>query len=322
MATTAPMGWTLLVISLPSHSATPRMRVWRALKARGAAALRDGVYLLPAGPASDAVFREQAEEVRRSGGQARLLPIDGVDTAQGADFRGLFDRSGDYAGLIEAIRRLRAGFMPRTGKAATAQLRRLRRQFEAIRATDYFPGPAAEQAGELLAEAEGALEALASPGEPKPRGGAIRRLDAADFRGRTWATRKRPWVDRLASAWLIKRFIDPRARFLWLADAKKCPARALGFDFDGATFTHVGSRVTFEVLLASFGLENDPALVRIGALVHFLDVGGAPVPEASGVQAVLRGARERCKNDDALLAEARRLFDDLYHNYSLELSDG
>lgn len=298
------------------------MRVWRALKARGAAALRDGVYLLPAGPVAEAVFREQADEVRRSGGQARLLPINGVDAAQGEDFRELFDRSGDYARLIDAIRRQRARISPRTRKTAGAQLRQLRRQLEAIRATDYFPGPAAEQAGELLAEVEGALEALASPGEPKARGGAIRRLDDAAFRGRTWATRKRPWVDRLASAWLIKRFIDPKARFLWLANPKKCPARAIGFDFDGATFTHVGARVTFEVLLASFGLEGDPALLHIGALVHFLDVGGAPVPEASGVQAVLRGARARCRSDDVLLAEARRLFDDLYHNYSLELSDG
>lgn len=315
-------AWLALVISLPSRSATPRMRVWRALRARGAAALRDGVYLLPAGPSSAAVLREQADEVRRSGGQARLLPIDGVDAAQAAEFRSLFDRSQDYARLIEALRRWRNRLAPRTHRHAAAELRRLRRQLEAVRATDYFPGPAAGQAAELLAEAEGALEALASPGEPKGRAGAIRRLDRAAYRGRTWATRRRPWIDRLASAWLIRRFIDPRARFLWLADPKKRPSRALGFDFDGADFTHVGSRVTFEVLAASFGLEDDPALARIGALVHFLDVGGAPVAEASGVQAVLRGARERCRSDDVLLAQARHLFDDLYHAYSRELSDG
>lgn len=315
-------AWLALVISLPSRSTTPRMRVWRALKARGAVALRDGVYLLPAGLAAEAVFREQADEVVRSGGQAHVLPIDGVDQVQADDFRRLFDRSGEYAQVSEAIRRVRAELAPQNRKTAAGELRRLRRQFEAIRMADYFPGAAAEQASELLAEAEAALEAVGSPGEPKGRPGPIRRLNPADFRGRTWVTRKRPWVDRLASAWLIRRFIDPKARFRWLADPKEDSARTIGFDFDGASFTHVGSRVTFEVLLASFGLERDPALLRLGALVHFLDVGGAPVPEASGVHAVLRGARERCRSDDALLVEARRVFDDLYRSYSLESSDG
>jgi hypothetical protein len=95
----------------------------------------------------------------------------------------------------------------------------------------------------------------------------------------------------MASAWLIRRFIDRKAKFLWLDEAKRCPKRALGFDFDGATFTHVGGRVTFEVLAASFGLDADPALARIAAIVHFLDVGGVPVAEAPGIEAVLAGLR-------------------------------
>jgi hypothetical protein len=123
----------------------------------------------------------------------------------------------------------------------------------------------------------------------------------------------------MASAWLIRRFIDRKASFLWLEDAKRCPKKALGFDFDGATFTHVDGRVTFEVLAASFGLAGDPAIARIAAIVHCLDVGGVPVPEAPGVEAVLAGARAAAPDDDKLLAEASRLFDNLYRNYSQEI---
>lgn len=150
-------------------------------------------------------------------------------------------------------------------------------------------------------------------GEPRAGSGEIRRLATADFQGRTWATRKNLWVDRMASAWLIRRFIDRKAKFRWLDSPKKCPKSALGFDFDGAAFTHVGSRVTFEALAASFGLDADPALARIGAIVHYLDVGGVSAPEAVGIEAVLAGLRAAAPDDDKLLDEAGRVFDSLYN---------
>jgi hypothetical protein len=125
-----------------------------------------------------------------------------------------------------------------------------------------------------------------------------------------WATRRRPWVDRLASAWLIRRFIDPRARFLWLESPADCPERAIGFDFDGATFTHSGAMVTFETLLASFDLKT-PALLRLGVLVHALDVGGVIPPEAAGVERVLAGMRDAYASDDELLLAAAAVFEGL-----------
>jgi hypothetical protein len=136
------------------------------------------------------------------------------------------------------------------------------------------------------------------------------------YRGRVWATRKNLWVDRMASAWLIRRFIDREARFAWLEHPRQRPKRAIGFDFDGAQFTHVDGRVTFEVLVASFGLEGDPALGQIAQSVHYLDVGGIPVPDARGLETMLKGVREKAKNDDALLAGASRFFDLLYCAYS------
>lgn len=310
---TAPTGWLLLVISLPSNRATPRMRVWRALKGLGSAVLRDGVYLLPGNRFTHTAFTQQAQEVVRSGGTAQLLRVETPEAEQDRQFRTLFDRAADYARLMEAVRKLKIG---RRRMTVARTLKQLRRDFESIHTTDYFPGPAAEQAGQMLSEAETALAALLSPDEPQPQIGRIARLDSKTYRNRTWATRARPWVDRLASAWLIKRFIDPKARFHWLKSPKDCPRTALGFDFDGATFTHVGARVTFEVLVASFGLEDDKALVRLGELVHFLDVGGVPAPEARGLEMILAGAREQNPDDDKLLAEASKNFDYLYQAYS------
>ncbi len=157
-----------------------------------------------------------------------------------------------------------------------------------------------------------------SPDEPHETAGHIARLDAGPYQGRVWATRRRLWVDRVASAWLIRRFIDRQARFRWLASPADCPRRALGFDFDGAAFTHVGERITFEVLMASFGLEADAALTRLAAMVRALDVGGEPVPEARGFEAVLAGARERCPNDDTLLEAMSTVLDSLYAHFERE----
>ena len=140
--------------------------------------------------------------------------------------------------------------------------------------------------------------------------------ERARFQKRIWATRAAPWVDRLACAWLIRRFIDREAKFVWIARPSECPKKAIGFDFDGAEFTHVKNRVTFEVLVASFGLDGDPALMAIGAAVHYLDVGGIPVPDAKGLETMLKGAKEKARTDDALLAEAMRVFDLLYSAYS------
>ena len=146
--------------------------------------------------------------------------------------------------------------------------------------------------------------------------GRIVSRDRMQYQGRLWATRRNMWVDRVTSAWLIQRFIDPSARFLWMETPADCPPEVLGFDFDGATFTHVGKRVTFEVLLSSFGLEGDRGLVRLATMVHALDVGGASTPEASGFEAVLAGARKRLPDDNALLADIGSVLDSLHAYFS------
>jgi hypothetical protein len=122
----------------------------------------------------------------------------------------------------------------------------------------------------------------------------------------------------VCSAWLIRRFIDSRAKFVWLKHIKRIPKKALGFDFDGAEFSHVDSKVTFEVLLTSFGLDGDAGLTRMGRLVHFLDVGGIPVAEAQGLAAIVSGARSLQPDDDQLLLSVTPALDSLYHTYRTE----
>lgn len=303
------VNFLALLLSLPTTQSAGRMRVWRALRALGCATLRDGVYLLPEGAERTAQLEHIADDVKRAGGTAELFLLDGREEAQRVRLLALFDRSADYAALLAAI----AATDPGDAKG----LRDLRRGLAALVAIDYFAGEAQRQARAALA----ALEAAAG-GEPVATAGKIRRLAAADFQGRTWATRKHLWVDRMASAWLIRRFIDRKAKFLWLDIPKKCPKTALGFDFDGAAFTHIGGRVTFEVLAASFGLDGDPALAKIAAIVHCLDVGGVPVAEAAGIEVVLSGLRAAAGDDDKLLTAAARVFDGLYQHYQQEPSNG
>lgn len=303
------MEFLALFVSLPSRQTAGRMRIWRALRALGCATLRDGVYLLPESAGHAAALARIADEVLSIQGTADLYRLGGRDAAHDAQIVALFERNAAYADLMRAIGAADAG----DAKA----LRSLRRELAALAAIDYFPGEAQRQAQAALA----ALEALAN-GEPSPARGEIRRLASADFQERTWATRKNLWVDRMASAWLIRRFIDRKAKFLWLDDPKKCPKAAVGFDFDGAAFTHVDGRVSFEVLAASFGLDADPALARIAAIVHCLDVGGVPVAEAAGIEAVLSGLRAAAGDDDKLLTAAARVFDGLYHHYQQDPTNG
>jgi len=190
------------------------------------------------------------------------------------------------------------------------QARKLRKAFEQLAAIDFFPGEAQRQTAAALSSLEADAARAAAPDEPHAVAHAVERLDAAHYQGRVWATRRRPWVDRLASAWLIRRFIDREARFVWLKSPADCPRRAIGFDFDGATFSHIGAMVTFETLLASFDLRT-PALSRLGVLVHGLDAGGVLPPEAPGVERVLAGMREAITDDDQLLLAAAGVFEGL-----------
>ena len=305
-----------LVLSLPTRNSTIRMRVWRALKETGCGVLRDGVYVLPADAPGVGVLPEVESEIRSTGGFAMTVELTLKSAEQLAHVRKLFDRSADYGALVQNIGVAQTS-LPRFGprKAQTA-VQRLQRSFDRVSEIDFFPGEAHRQAANAMSALKRRFQEAYSRGEPRPSRRRLRHLNGARYQKRVWATRKDPWVDRLASAWLIKRFIDLDARFVWIDRPRDRPKRAIGFDFDGAEFTHANNRVTFEVLLTSFGLDNDPALAAIGAAVHFLDIGGIPVADAKGLETVLRGIKEKTRNDDTLLGEARRILDLFYSGYA------
>ena len=305
-------GWLLLILSAPGQQPALRMRLWRGLKALGVGVVRDGVYVLPNRARLRESLQAQADEVIAAGGTARILDVQGPS----GEFVALLDRTADYARLIKEIQsasnRLKKLKKNELGRA----IDKLRRDFEELTNLDFFPGAAQQQASSAIDGLTLAVNQILAPGEPHAVAGQIKKLNIKDYQDRVWATRKRPWIDRLASAWLIRRFIDLQARIKWLNQPADCPKRALGFDFDGATFTHVGEKVTFEVITTSFGLDTDPALEKIAALVHYLDVGGIPIPEAAGVEAIIRGVRQRFSNDDEFLVEAEKILSFIYDGYA------
>jgi hypothetical protein len=305
-------NWLMLILTIPGQQPALRVRTWRKLRALGVGALRDGVYLAPNRTDLHDALRAHVDQVSAAGGTAQLLEVGIGDDS----FASLFDRAEEYRRLTAAIK---GGMMRRGRRAAPAgamrKFEQLQREFDAIVRRDFFPGSGRNDARRALDEFKIQLERLRTPDEPHAARGRISRLDKADYQARTWITRKRPWVDRLASAWLIRRFIDPKAKIRWV-QAPRQTGDALGFDFDGAAFTHVDEKVTFEVLMESFGLEQDSALARIAAIVHYLDVGGFPVPENAVVEAALRGMQKRARKDDQLLERASEFLDDLYAGYS------
>jgi hypothetical protein len=310
-----------LILSLPTRNSTIRMRVWRALKESGCAVLRDGVYVLPSGSDGVTVLAQMESEIKSGGGFAMTAELRFTKDEHRAQLRDLFDRSEDYGSLVEAIRDAQRSLRRLGPRKAKTAVQRLQRSFDRLAQIDFFPGQAKGQAADALSRLDRELQEVSSLGEPRASKSRVRSVDSAKYRKRVWATRSDPWVDRLASAWLIKRFIDPDARFVWIDRPRDRPKNAVGFDFDGAQFTHTGNRVTFEALLASFGLDNQPALAKIAAAVHFLDVGGIPVADAKGLETLLKGAKEKARDDDALLAEAMRVLDLLYSAYAQATND-
>ena len=307
----------MLAASLPGREAgTARVRLWRALKDAGAANLRDGVTLVPALAAMHGRLAEIAKDIEAESGAAWLFAVPSQAPTLEKKLKGLFDRTESYDRLAPAIAALRREIATQDEAEVRRRFRQIEQEFHAINAVDFFPGAPHARARDGVDKLRASIDRRFSPQEPSSSSGNVARRNPREFQGARWATRRRLWVDRAASAWLIKRFIDPRARFEWLAKPADCPDDAHGFDFDGAAFTHIEDLVTFEVLLAAFGLGEDAGLGRLGRLVHYLDVGGEAIAEAAGFEAVLAGLRDSCADDDALLEAATPVLDALYQHFS------
>ncbi len=298
--------WLLLLLSLPPRPSSLRVRAWRRLKALGAVALKSGAYLLPYSPDRYEQFQWLAQEVEKDRGEATLLKVDRVENMKQPEVVRLFHeaRNADYAALTDRYRKL-VGSAKRP--RAAEELARLARELDRLVDIDFFDAPGRQQA---LRAREAAERRVTGP--PQAGGRPAGRLDLEAYQGRRWATRPRPHVDRIASAWLIKRFLDPAAEFVF-AGPDELPADAIPFDMAGVELGHQGDHCTFETLLHRSGLR-DRRLAALAEIVHEADLrdGKFPRDEARGLDLVLRGLLAAVKDDHEALAQGLTLFDGLY----------
>ena len=306
----ASQNWLLLLALMGAEDPAARMRVLRTLEALGAAVVRDGAYLLPDTEDNRKALEALADYITKSPGTAHIIKASASSPEQQEAFKRMFDRSQRYAELVKTVESLSLGFGQTDPGAIARVLHKQRRELESIASLDFFPTEARSRAQQALAKAEAAVRKLLFSAQAQATLGK-----GESLLRRSWATRKPLWADRLACAWLIRRFIDPEATLVWLEKGQDAPAQAIGFGFEGAHFANSAARITYEEMLARCDLTKNTSLTRIGSIVRYLESGGMTVPEAAGVQTLLQGALRRSLSDSELLGEAEKTFDLLYEAY-------
>jgi hypothetical protein len=314
-------GWLLFVHQLPSTPSNLRVRTWRRLQQLGALPVKQAVYVLPDTPDTREDLEWLKTEIKAANGDASVFAARNVDSwsddALVEEFRRARQEAyGSLAREIERVLgRLAAARRPRGTRAPAA--RRLvevfRERLSAIERVDFFGSAGRDRVTTVLRQ----LEEKASDSPPRvERSRMAGSVDAQHYANRLWVTRPRPGVDRMASAWLIKRFVDPQARFAFVADHESAPQNAVPFDMFGVEFSHQNEGCTFETLCAVFSIQ-EPAVARLAAIVHDLDLkdGRFGAPEAPTVGTVIEGMQLSVLEDDALLDQGMALFESLYRSF-------
>ena len=314
--------WLLFIHQLPSHPSNLRVTTWRRLQQIGAIPLKQAVYALPDTADAREDFEWLTTEVQAAGGDACVFAADNVDAWSEDTLVDEFRRVRQE--LYEALARdveqaLKRAASSRRQKGTRAPaLRRLldifRERLVAAEKIDFFGSAGRDRVLTSLRHLEERIEGTSRQPEPARQSGHSGRLSS--FQDRVWITRPRPGVDRMASAWLIRRFIDRQARFGFAPDREAVPDHGVPFDMFGVEFSHQGGGCTFETLCSRFDI-NGPALQRIAAIVHDLDLkdGRFGAPECSTVAAMIDGLQLADHNDDALLEQGMTLFDSLYRSF-------
>jgi hypothetical protein len=314
-------SWLLLIHQLPAKPAYLRVKIWRRLQGIGAIAVKNAVHVLPMNEETQEDFEWLLREIREGGGEAVVCEARLIDGLSDQDVRALFDqaRDADYAEVVKEARAL-AKALRRKAKAKAladyrAQVARLRKRLAEIVSIDFFGAIGRETAEDLLATLEAQLNADAgTPGKETPGAAAA---SLGTLRDRTWVTRAGVFVDRIASAWLIRRFIDPEARFKFVAGKGYRPKEGeLRFDMFEAEFTHEGDKCTFEVLLERCGLK-DAALRAIAEIIHDIDLkdGKFGRTEVAGIRTLIEGIGAATNDDTQRIARGSEVFSDLYEYF-------
>jgi hypothetical protein len=297
--------WLLLLFRLPATHKTARVALWRKLQKSGAIQIKTSTYLLPDRPAQYELFQWLAKQVIDYGGDSTLIRAQQIEGLPDPKIVALFNaaRDNDYAALAEAARKVSPPRGAGNDERVSGELEKLRRDFRAIQEIDFFAAPKAHVVESLLARLEMPLRAK-SP--------AAAHLKPGQFQRRTWVTRPRPEIDRVACAWLIRRFIDRKATFEFAAQPDSIRG-AIPFDYAQGEFSHHGEDCTFETLLGRFGI-SDKALRQIGEMVHDADLedGKFQRSECLGLDRILKGWAKGGAPDDEILERGAACFDGLY----------
>jgi hypothetical protein len=291
--------WLLLVFSLAKEGASLRVTVWRKLQRYGTLPLGNSGYFLPNSEANRERFEWLATAVRTEGGEASVLEVQSIDNCSFAQMKQRFSdaRAGDYRRLLKTLRKS-------ASTNQSSRITRIRRRFQDIVSIDFFGSP-------LRKQVEHALNSMQTP---KERSGLpqIGNVSPAEYRSRVWVTRPRPGVDRVTSAWLIRKFIDPKARFAFAPEDKK-PANAVPFDMYEGGFGHRGEDCTFETLLKVFHIRDKKVLAMAEA-VHDADLFDEKFgrKEGFGIDEVMKGWAREGLSDQELLKRGMQLAEALY----------
>jgi hypothetical protein len=299
--------WLLLLYALPTPRNAARVNLWRKLRKFGAVQLKTSGYILPDEPAHLERFQWLGAQIRDAGGQTTLIRVAEIDGMSHDDIVNLFNnaRSADYKELAATCHETLARHKKKKTPDLASELAKLKQRFSEIREIDYFTAPAAHKVQIQLARLERAL--IPRMGSP-----TLQKLNAGQFEGNIWLTRPRPGIDRAGSAWLIRKFIDPKARFVFDMDPSNQP-NALPFDMAGVEFSHHADDCTFETLIKRFGI-GDKAVLKMAEMVHDADLedGKFGRYECLGINAVLSGWARSGVSDQELLTKGIDCFEGLY----------
>ncbi|MBI5569044.1 MAG: chromate resistance protein [Desulfomonile tiedjei] len=322
--TECPDGkWLLLIHQIPPKPGYLRVKIWRRLQGLGAVAIKNSVYVIPRNDQTLEDFQWVLREIVQAGAEASICTASFLEGLTDEQVEALFRtaRDADYGHIAEEAKAVLDAAPPSASMTdedrseLQAALTRLKKRFSVVRKVDFFGAQGRESAATLLEKLEFRLaqarrQSVKERKEPDT-------WDLSQFRGRTWVTRKGVYVDRIACAWLIRRFIDRDASFRFVSERGYRPRIGeLRFDMFEGEFTHEGDLCTFEVLIWRFALQ-DKALLEIGRIVHDLDLKDAKFkkPEIAGVSALLEGMVASSKSDEARLERGSALFDDLYEYF-------
>jgi hypothetical protein len=316
--------WLLIFYSVPSHPVSNRMMIWRKLAKAGAVQLKGAVYILPATDEHEEFLQWLIGEVKTMGGDGAFVRSADIRSMDESDIRQLFlgQAEQEYRGFerkIETLERkvqsIRKGAKQDENARLEVHAGKLAKELDNIQRRDFFSAALGLEMTKRMQLLKTAIRGIGGRGvEPT---GSITPKAAADYQGRTWFTRKKPFIDRMASAWLIRRFVDSKAAFKFISESDLAAVggnAATTFDIRNGEFTHIGDLCTFEVLVQSFGIR-DKAVRKISEIVHDLDVKDDKYgnPEATGVEEILMGIRKTAKNDADGLERGVAVFDMLYH---------